>query len=84
MRGLDDRELTDSQLQDFERIQSQEPASLHCGWEVSSCTVNLFYAIFRNSRAASGRLAGSSSWLGYLVNMPGCDSLPLSRYCGRG
>ncbi|CAK0744637.1 hypothetical protein CVIRNUC_001563 [Coccomyxa viridis] len=35
-RGLDDRELTDSQLQDFERIQSQEPASLHCGWEDDS------------------------------------------------
>ena len=39
-RGLDDRELTDSQLQDFERIQSQEPASLHCGWEVSLCAVS--------------------------------------------
>ena len=37
-QGLSNPKLADTQLQDFERIQSQEPASLHCGWEVSpSC-----------------------------------------------
>jgi hypothetical protein len=35
-KGLSNPKLTDAQLQDFERIQSQEPASLHCGWEVTS------------------------------------------------
>lgn len=35
-KGLSNPKLTDAQLQDFERIQSQEPASLHCGWEVMS------------------------------------------------
>ena len=34
-KGLSSPKLADTQLQDFERIQSQEPASLHCGWEVA-------------------------------------------------
>lgn len=37
-KGLSNPKLADAQLQDFERIQSQEPASLHCGWEVCSLT----------------------------------------------